>query len=98
MEFQVSIKVDWPPDGDPTQRDELVEAESRRARELVAEGVILRLWRIPGRWANIGIWEAPDATALHEAISSLPLYAWLQIEVQALAHHPSDPVAGPAST
>jgi muconolactone delta-isomerase len=28
---------------------------------------------------------------LHEAISSLPLFAWVQADVQALARHPSDP-------
>ena len=34
-----------------------------------------------------------DATALHEALSSLPLYPWMDIEVHALAVHPNDPRA-----
>lgn len=92
MEFLVHIEVDWPPDGDAEERDRLLQAERGRARELSAEGVIRRLWRVPGRWANWGLWEAPDATALHEALSSLPLYRWAVIEVQPLADHPSDPV------
>ena len=92
MEFLVHIEVDWPPDGDAEERDRLLQAERGRARELSAEGVIRRLWRVPGRWANWGLWEAPDATALHEALSSLPLYRWTVIEVQPLADHPSDPV------
>lgn len=91
MEFLVNIEVHWPADGDPRRRDELVEAERARARQLVAEGAIKRLWRIPGRWANWGLWAAADATALHEALSSLPLYPWTVVSVHPLAAHPSDP-------
>lgn len=94
MEFLVHIEVRWPPDGDPEQKARLVAAEAERARELAAEGRLRRLWRIPGRWANYGLWEAPDATALHAAIASLPLAGWCDIEVVALARHPSDPAAG----
>jgi muconolactone D-isomerase len=44
-----------------------------------------------GRWANWAIWVAADATELHAALESLPLFKWLDIEVLALAAHPSDP-------
>lgn len=47
----------------------------------------MRIWRIPGKVANVGIWDAPDASALHEALSSLPLFPWMSIEVTALATH-----------
>lgn len=91
MEFLVHIQVDWPPDGDADELARLLSAERTRAAELVAEGRLRRMWRVPGRWANWGLWEAPDATALHEALSSLPLYPWTSIEVEPLAAHPSDP-------
>jgi muconolactone D-isomerase len=93
MEFLVHIAVDWPPDGDPDLKARLVAEETDRARELTAAGTIKRLWRIPGTWANVGLWEAEDATALHDAISSLPLFPWVRAEVQPLARHPSDPAA-----
>jgi len=94
MEFLVEIEVTFPPDGDPRQKAELIAAEGKRARELAVAGIVRRLWRQPGRWANFGIWEAPDATALHEAISSLPFYPWLKVVVKPLAAHPSDPGRG----
>lgn len=94
MEFLVEIEVTFPPDGDPRQKAELIAAEGKRARELAEAGIVRRLWRQPGRWANFGIWEAPDATALHEAISSLPFYPWLKVVVKPLAAHPSDPGRG----
>ena len=93
MEFLLHIEVNWPSDGDPAEKDRLGVAERARAHELAAEGVIRRIWRIPGRWANWGLWEAPDATALHAAISSLPMYPYLDVEVFPLAAHPNDPGA-----
>ena len=93
MEFLVHIEVLWPADGDPEELARLTAAERARAAELAAEGRIRRLWRIPGRRANWGLWAAPDATVLHAALASLPFYPWLSIEVHALATHPSDPLA-----
>jgi len=96
MEYLVHIEVHWPPDNDPDELARLMVAERDRARELAADGVIKRLWRIPGRRANWGLWDAPDATALHAALSSLPFYPWLDFEVIAVGAHPNDP-APPAA-
>ena len=71
-----------------TERAELLEAELERGRQLVEAGVICAIWRIPGAIRNVGIWEAADATALHEHLTSLPLFPWLTAEVRALAVHP----------
>ncbi|MDQ3543590.1 MAG: muconolactone Delta-isomerase family protein, partial [Actinomycetota bacterium] len=61
MDFLVHIEVRWPPHGDSDVRDQLVEAEAARAVELADLGIIKRLWRIPGRRANYGLWAAEDA-------------------------------------
>ncbi len=97
MEFLVRIETEWPPEADPDGFAQLTAAERARARELAEAGVIRRLWRTPGRRANWGLWEADDATALHAAVSSLPLFPWLRVEVHPLALHPSDP-APPAGS
>lgn len=89
-EYLVQITVNWPADGDPVRRDELIAREGQRAAELASAGIIRRLWRVPGRWANVGVWAAPSPGALHDAISSLPFFPWLAVTVQALAPHPSD--------
>jgi muconolactone D-isomerase len=91
MEFLVHIQMRWPPDGDPDEFARLNVAEHERARQLAAEGTLKRLWRIPGRRANWGLWFAPDATALHAALTSLPFFPWLDIEVTAVGAHPNDP-------
>lgn len=91
MDFLVRIDVRIPADFDEARKNDLVRREADRAKELAAAGVIYRLWRIPGRWSNVGIWRARDATALHDAITSLPMYPWLAVDVTPLAAHPSDP-------
>ena len=91
MEFLVSIQIGPLPSDEETVA-QLYAAESARAAVLADQGILKRLWRVPGQRANWGLWEAKDATALHEALSSLPLFPYMDIEVQSLAQHPSDPL------
>ncbi|MEX2549043.1 MAG: muconolactone Delta-isomerase family protein [Nitriliruptoraceae bacterium] len=93
MEFLVQIEIDWPADADEDRREQLFAAELARGQQLAAAGIMKRLWRVPGRWANWGLWEAEDATALHAAISSLPLWPWMDITVHPLAAHVNDPAS-----
>jgi muconolactone D-isomerase len=88
VEFLVQITVAMPPDMANTRRDEIVAAERARGQELVASGNIKAIWRIPGGWRNVGVWDAADATQLHDLITSLPAYPWLTAEVTPLALHP----------
>ena len=87
MEFLVRIDIHLPADMPRERQAELRDAEAGRARELQSAGTIVRIWRLPGRTANVGVWAAPDATALHDAISSMPLFPWFSVEVEALAQH-----------
>ena len=91
MRFLVEITVDLPAElRDPrsTRRGELLAAELARGVELRRAGTIESIWRVPGELRNVGIWNAADATALHEALVSLPLASWMRLEVTALADHP----------
>ena len=88
MEFLVQIQVTLPPELSSGSRQELMDRERARGQELMNEGVIRRIWRIPGRTANVGIWDAADPTALHEALSSLPMFPYIDARVTPLATHP----------
>jgi muconolactone D-isomerase len=90
MEFLVRIQTNLPPDVSSERRAELLAAEAARGAELHAQGVLRRIWRIPGRLANLSLYEVADATELHEVLSSLPLWSWMEIDVQPLAQHPLD--------
>ena len=91
MEFLVNMRNAIPADMDPKLHDDLYRAQGQRAAELSAEGRIKRLWRVPGRRENWGLWEAPDATALHAALASLPLWRYQDIQVIPLAGNGNDP-------
>lgn len=88
MEFLVHIDITLP-DGLPEdRRRELLAAEHRRGRELIEQGLLVRIWRLPGRFANISLYRAADATELHAAVTSLPLWPYMDVRVEALAVHP----------
>lgn len=65
-------------------------SERARAIDLSHQGILLRLWRVPGQHAAIGLWKVEDATMLHEVLSSLPLFPWMTVEVESLATHPME--------
>jgi muconolactone D-isomerase len=90
MEFLVHMEV-LRIEGGPEAEKILREQEAARSRELAESGVLRRLWRVPGRRENWGIWSAADADQLHDALASLPLFRYLTITVHPLAAHPNDP-------
>lgn len=92
-EFLVQMENRLPADFPPDERANLLRAEAARARQLGSDGTLLRLWRVAGRRANVGIWRAPTTGALHEALESLPLFPYLDIQVIPLSVHPNDPAS-----
>jgi muconolactone D-isomerase len=88
MEFLVRIEVRLPEDISDVERADLAAREVARGRALQDAGTIARIWRIPGRYANVAVWKAADATELHELLTSLPLFPWMDVDVEPLALHP----------
>ncbi|AZM48430.1 MULTISPECIES: muconolactone Delta-isomerase family protein [Streptomyces] len=93
MEFLINIRITWPEGMDPEYKDSVSQAERRRAAELAEAGHLVRMWRVPGRTDNWGLWRAADPTEMHAIISSLPVWPWMDVTVHALAVHPVDPKA-----
>lgn len=92
MDFLVRMELQWPAASEPERRQQLVEQEFDRGLELLTGGTLRSIWRVPGRKANVSIWRAEDASALHASLESLPLYDWLDIVVEALGDHPLNQV------
>lgn len=90
MEFLVRTENLLPNDIADDVRERLKKGERARAGELRADGVLKRLWRVPGRNATIGLYEAADPAALHDALTSLPMWKWMDVTVEALATHPQE--------
>ncbi|TJY69645.1 muconolactone delta-isomerase [Arthrobacter sp. CAU 1506] len=90
MEFLVRFETTLPDSMSADQAQQLKSQERARAMELRQEGTLKRLWRIPGRRAVVGLWEADDATELHDALASLPQFPWMEVSVEPLATHPQE--------
>ena len=89
MLFQVQMDVRLPHDMPAAQADALKKTERERAQALMRQGTWRHLWRVAGRYANLSIFDVSGADELHEILSTLPLFPFMQIEVTALCRHPS---------
>lgn len=94
VDFLVEIEVRLPADLDEAIRTRLVNDELERGTTLAEAGLLRAIWRVPGRLANRAIWTAADATALHAALTSLPLWPYMDVAVTPLAHHPLSDACG----
>ena len=90
MEWLVHAHNRLPADTPAADREQLRAAERERAMELRAEGVLRKLWRTPGSTGTVALYECRDATHLHEALSSLPMFPWLEVSIEPLADHPQE--------
>jgi muconolactone D-isomerase len=90
MDFLVRLRNDLPPDTPAERSSGLRDAEKARAMELRDAGILVKLWRVPGSQEAVGLFAAADATQLHEALASLPMFPWQTITVEALATHPQE--------
>lgn len=70
----------------------LVKKEREHAAELAQKGYLVRMWRVPARRENWGLWRARDATHLHEIITGLPFWPYMKLTVHPMASHPVDPL------
>ncbi len=89
MLYCVQMDVRVPQGVDPAMFDKLKAEEKTRAQALQQEGKWRHLWRVAGRYANVSVFDVADHDELHAILSSLPLFPFMEIEVTALARHPS---------
>jgi muconolactone D-isomerase len=88
MLFHVNMNVRIPHDADPEHVKQLNALEHERAKELQEQGKWLHLWRVAGKFSNISVFDVENPAELHEILSSLPLYTFMDVEVTALCRHP----------
>ncbi|MGA2288322.1 muconolactone Delta-isomerase [Bradyrhizobium sp.] len=89
MLFQVEMTVRLPHDMPTEMADELKRVEREKAQALQRSGVWRHLWRVAGHYGNVSILDCADVQQLHDTISSLPLFPYMEIKVTPLCRHPS---------
>lgn len=94
MLFHVRMDVRLPHDLGPAQRAEIVAREKEYSQRLQRAGKWPHIWRIAGEYANFSIFDVESNDELHDLLSGLPLFPYMDIRVTPLATHPSDINAG----
>lgn len=89
MLFLAQMEVSIPHDIDPAELARIKEEEKQRAQEIQRSGKWPHLWRVAGRYANVSVLDVDSIDELHELLSSLPMFAFMDIKVTPLATHPS---------
>lgn len=89
MLFQVQMDVRIPHDLPAERADQLKRDERERAQALQKLGIWRHLWRHAGRYANTSIFDVGSTQELHDILSTLPLFPFMEISVTPLCRHPS---------
>ena len=89
MLFHVRMDVQLPAAMPAAQADELKKTERELAQSLQRSGKWRHLWRIAGQYANVSIFDVDSVDELHQLLTSLPLFPYMDIDVTALCRHPS---------
>jgi muconolactone D-isomerase len=87
MLFHVQMTVNIPHNLDKGHVEDLKAREKAMCQELQRKGKWVEIWRIAGRYANISIFDVEGPAELHEILSNLPLFPFMEMQVTALCHH-----------
>jgi muconolactone D-isomerase len=89
MLFKVEMTVHIPHDADAVQIAALKAEEKARSQELQRLGIWVHLWRVVGMYRNVSIFDVTDGGELHDILTTLPLFPFMEISVTPLCRHPS---------
>lgn len=89
MLFKVEMTVNIPLDMPVATATEIKAKEKAYSQTLQQEGKWRHIWRVAGLYSNVSIFDVKDADELHEILMGLPLYPYMDIQVDALCRHPS---------
>lgn len=89
MLFHVRMNVNIPHELPAAEVADILAREKAYSQELQASGKWRHIWRIAGQYANFSIFDVRDNSELHDILSQLPLFRFMEIEVTPLLRHPS---------
>ena len=89
MLAMVEMDVRIPLGFDKEEADRLKAREKERFQELQRAGKWRHIWRAVGRYANVSIFDVESNSELHDILTSLPLFPFMEMKVTPLCRHPS---------
>lgn len=89
MLYLVRMDVNLPLDMPQERADAIKAQEKEYSQQLQRDGRWVHLWRVVGEYSNYSLFDVRDNDELHELLSGLPLFPYIDIKVTPLAKHPS---------
>ena len=89
MLFHVTMTVNLPTDMAEKTADDIKKREKAYSQDLQNSGEWRHIWRVAGTYSNVSIFDVRDNERLHEILSGLPLFPYMDMEVRPLVRHPS---------
>ncbi|MGF9662526.1 muconolactone Delta-isomerase [Arthrobacter crystallopoietes] len=89
MLFLVRMDVNLPVDMPAEEAASIKATEKAYSQELQKDGRWADIWRVVGEYANYSVFDVESNDELHELLSGLPLFPYMDIDVTPLAKHPS---------
>ena len=89
MLFAVRMDVKLPADMSAEAREDLLAREREYSQRMQRSGLWPHLWRVAGEYANLSVLDVESNQHLHDVLSQLPLFPYMDIEVTPLAQHPN---------
>jgi muconolactone D-isomerase len=89
MLYHVRMDVRIPHDLSEAEVAGILAREKAYAQDLQQCGKWRHIWRLAGEYANFSIFDVTDNAELHEILSGLPLFKYMEISVTPLLRHPS---------
>ena len=89
MLFLVRMDVKIPHDLPAAQADEIKAREKKYSQDLQRDGRWRHIWRVVGEYANYSVFDVVSVEELHDTLLQLPLFPYMDIEIEGLCRHPS---------
>jgi len=89
MVYVVEMDVKIPESWSEEKLDDYLKREQETSQKWQKSGQWVYLWRVAGKYSNISVIEADSPDELHQIISSLPLFPYMNIKVTSVCKHPN---------
>jgi muconolactone D-isomerase len=89
MLYMLQMTVNIPPGQDEKKFEALKSEEKAYVQRLQREGKWKHIWRVTGRFANVSILDVESHDELHDILTAMPLWSYIDIQVTPLSQHPT---------
>lgn len=89
MLYMVQMTVKKPHDINSDLWADTMACERAYGQSLMRSGKFMHIWRVVGRFSNFSVFDVESNDELHKILSGFPLFSYMEMEIIALAEHPS---------